>query len=163
MDSLPQSKIKSSRGDRPRFLKLALVLLVFIAAASGMYIWYFLVRPCDVRVVEESSILLLRQRDRYDHTYQFATSTSRDAIVRPVAELQQILMDTQEVTVPACMQTAKNELIDYMGTVIHAFQAFGAHEADSAVRDLIDQSEAHYDSFETEVEAVRECAPFCIP
>jgi hypothetical protein len=61
------------------------------------------------------------------------------------------------------MRTAKNELIDYMGTVIRAFQAFGAQEADSTVRDLIDQSEMHYDDFKMELDAVRECAPFCIP
>lgn len=147
----------------PRFLIPAAVFTVFIVAAAGVYAWYFLIRPCDVHLVEEASMLLVRQRDRYDHTYQFATSASQDAIIRPVAELQQILMDTQEVAVPACMQTAKNELIDYMGTVIHAFQAFGAQEEDSAVRDLIDQSEAHYDNFRTEVEAVRACAPLCIP
>ncbi|MGZ9166863.1 MAG: hypothetical protein ACXW4U_16955 [Anaerolineales bacterium] len=40
------------------------------------------------------------------------------------------------------MGAAKNELIDYMGTVIRAFQAFGAQEADVAFREF---------------------APFCIP
>ena len=72
-------------------------------------------------------------------------------------------MDTQQVAVPVCMRTAKNELIDYMGTVIRAFQAFGAQEDDIAVRDLINQSETHYDRFKTELDAVRECAPFCLP
>ena len=149
---------------RRRFLVLVSVLIVvLIAVAAGTYAWYSLLRPCDVSAVETASILLVRQRDRYDHTYQFATSASREAIVRPVAELQQILMDTQQVAVPVCMRTAKNELIDYMGTVMRAFQAFGAQEADIAVRELINQSETHYDRFKTELDAVRECAPFCIP
>lgn len=128
-----------------------------------MYLWYSLARPCDVSAVEKASALLIRQRDRYDHSYQFAASASADAIVRPVAELQQILMDTQEVVVPVCMQTAKDELIEYMGVVIRAFVAYGAQEADAAVRELIEQSEAHYDNFAVELDAVNKCAPFCLP
>jgi hypothetical protein len=155
-----QEPVQKSR----RFLVLvSALIIVMIAATVGTYTRYAIVRSCDVSAVEAASILLVRQMDRYDHTYQFATSASREAIVRPVAELQQILMDTQEVSVPLCMRTAKNDLIDYMGTVIRAFQAFGAQEADSAVRALIDQSETHYDEFKTELDAVRECAPFCIP
>jgi hypothetical protein len=146
-----------------RFLWIAIPFSIFlIVAAIGSYTWYTVVRPCDINAVNRAAIILLRQRDRYDHTYQFATSAARDAIVRPVGDLQQILMDTQGVPVPSCLQTAKDELIDYMGTVIRAFQAFGAQETDSAVRELIDQSETHYDSFAAELEAVRECAPFCI-
>ena len=72
-------------------------------------------------------------------------------------------MDTQEVGVPACMQTAKTELINYMDAVIRAFHAFGALEADETIRGLKNQSEKHYDNFITELEAVNECAPFCIP
>ena len=136
---------------------------LLIIAASGVYAWYALVRPCDVSAVEKASALLVRQRDRYDHSYQFATSASADAIVRPVAELQQILMDTQEVVVPMCMQPAKDELIEYMGIVIRAFAAYGAQEADAVVRELIDQSEAHYDNFTVELDAVNKCAPFCLP
>ena len=122
-----------------------------------------LIRACDVGAVEEISAILLRQKDRYDHSYQFAASASQDAIVRPVAELQQILMDTQDVVVPACMEAAKTELVSYMGTVIRAFAAYGALETNTTVRELIDQSETHYDNFKKELNAVNECAPFCIP
>jgi hypothetical protein len=144
-------------------LRRFLLLLILLVAATSTYAWYSIYRACEVSAVEKASVLLVRQRDRYDHTYQFATSASRDATVRPVAELQQILMDTQQVGVPVCMQTAKDELIDYMGTVIRAFDAFGAQETDSTVRELINQSETHYDNFATEVEAVKACAPLCIP
>jgi hypothetical protein len=61
------------------------------------------------------------------------------------------------------MQTAKEELVNYMGTVIRAFQAFGAEEAESTIRDMINQSERHYGNFNRELEAVKECAPFCRP
>jgi hypothetical protein len=151
--------MKSPR--RFTFLLSALAAVV-ITAVGGAYSWR-IVRSCEVNAVEQAAILLIRQRDRYDHSYQFAASASQSAIVRPVAELQQILMDTQEVAVPGCIRAAKHELINYMGTVIRAFGAFGAQEADSTVRDLIDQSEMHYDNFATEVETARACAPFCFP
>jgi len=146
-----------------RFLWMAILSSsLLMMTALGLYAWYAVARPCDIAAVEAAAMTLLRQRDRYDHTYQFATSAARDAIVRPVGDLQQILMDTQDVPVPPCMQAAKVELTDYMGTVIRAFQAFGAQETESVVRELINQSEIHYDNFAVEVEAVRACAPFCI-
>jgi hypothetical protein len=138
------------------------VLVLLVLAAVGAYTWYSLQRSCDVNSVKDASERLVRQRNSYDHTYQFATSVAQNAVVRPVADLQQILMDTQDVDVPVCMQTAKEELIDYMRIVIRAFLAYGAQEADTTVRDLLDQSNAHYDKFNSELEEVNQCAPFCI-
>jgi hypothetical protein len=138
------------------------VFVLLVLLAVGTYTWYSLQRSCDVNAVKDASERLVRQRNRYDHSYQFATSVAQNAVVRPVADLQQILMDTQEVQVPGCMQTAKEELIDYMGIVIRAFLAYGAQEADTTVRDLLDQSNAHYDKFNSELKEVNQCAPFCI-
>jgi hypothetical protein len=60
------------------------------------------------------------------------------------------------------MQTAKNELLNYMRTVIRAFQAFGAGEEDAMIRNLVNESNTYFDNFNTELEAVTKCAPFCI-
>lgn len=150
---------KSSRFPLPG----RIIIVLLLVAAVGASTWYSLQSSCEVDAVREASALLVRQRNSYDHTYQFATSASRTSLVHPVTALQQILMDTQDVPVPACMQTAKNELIHYMGAVIRAFQAFGAQEADAVIRDLLDQSDRHYDNFSTELEAVNKCAPLCLP
>lgn len=61
------------------------------------------------------------------------------------------------------MQTAKDELTSYMETVIRAFLAFIAQEPDAMVRNLIDQSEVHYNNFAAKLEAVNRCAPLGIP
>jgi len=147
-----------------RFLLPASVFIVLlIIAAVGTYAWYSLYKPCEVNAVHEASALLVSQRKRYDHVYQFATSASRTSLVYPITVLQQILMDTQEVVVPACMQTAKNELISYMRGVNQAFQAFGAGEAYTTIKGLLDESFTHFDKFTAELKAVNKCAPFCIP
>jgi hypothetical protein len=155
----PEPVRKSSRF----LLPASIVIILLIVAAVGTYAWYTLSNPCEVNAVKEASAFLVGQMKRYDHAYQFAATASRTSLVRPVSVLQQIQMDTLEVDVPACMQTAKNELIDYMGAVNRAFQAFGAQEADITIKGLINQSERHYANFTTELAAVNKCAPFCLP
>ena len=160
--ALPESRNFVKKRNR-RLWSMGVVIVLLLVAAVGGYTWYSLQRTCDMDAVKDASDRLVRQRNSYDHTYQFATSVSRNAVVRPVAELQQILMDTQDVDVPACMQTAKTELIDYMDTVIRAFLAYGAQESDATVRDLLDQSDTHYENFKRQLDTVKECAPFCVP
>ena len=146
-----------------RFLWMAGVSIVFLViGAVGAYVRYYLPRTCEVTAVEEASVILVSQVKRYDDVYQVATDAPQDAVHIPVSVLQQTLMDTQQVVVPACMRTAKQELINYMGTVIRAFSAYAAREADATVRDLITQSQAHFDLFRTELSAVKKCAPRCI-
>lgn len=138
-----------------------LMFVVVLLIAAGGYTSH-LRSNCNVQAVEEASALLLRQRNRYDHSYQFAVTAARDATVRPVGELQQILMDTKELTVPACVQAAKDELILYMGTVIRAFVAYGEGQPDGTVRGLVDESQTYYDDFSAELDAVNACTPLCI-
>ena len=150
---------KSSRFPLPAGAFIVLLLI----AALGTYTWYSLHRSCEVQAVEEASAILVSQTKRYDDVYQVATNAFQTSLDPPVITMQQILMDTQEVVVPACLQTAKNELINYMGVVIRAFRAYAAQEADATVRGLITQSNAHYDNFITELRAVKKCAPYCFP
>ncbi|HSL31061.1 MAG TPA: hypothetical protein VK900_17810 [Anaerolineales bacterium] len=160
----PELEMKGTRqrSNRRRWLAGAVVALLVLVSAGG-YAWYYSQTSCDVRAVERASTRLLQQLDSFDHSYQFAVTASRRAIVRPVEELQQIFMDTQQVRVPACMAAPRDQLLDYMETVIRAFVAYGANEPDSTVRSLIDASDTHYDNFRRELRAVGECAPFCIP
>ncbi len=147
-----------------RFLFLASVFsTVIIMAAVGIYAWAHLFNPCEVDAVKEASTFLITQLKTYDSQYQFTTTVYQDGIGPPLYKLQQIFMDTQAVAVPVCMQTTKNELLNYMRTVIRAFQAFAAGDADTTIRDLVNQSNTYYDNFRSELEAVNKCAPFCIP
>ena len=158
MEHPEQIKLQGAVQTSRRFLWPAVVLTLTLLFVTGAYAFR---RSCDVNAVKEASARLIRQRNSYDHSYQFATSASPNAIVRPVAELQQILMYTQDVPVPVCMQTAKEELVNYMRIVIRAFQAYGAQEPEAAVRDLIEQSNTHYNNFNREMDAVHHCAPYC--
>ena len=62
-----------------------------------------------------------------------AADGTRDLIGYPVTVMQKILMDTQEIDVSDCKKRAKNSLIQYMGDVIRAFQAFKAEEPNAMI------------------------------
>jgi hypothetical protein len=150
-----------------RFLNFLLLsgtfLLLLILAGAGVYARYIYPPLCEADSVRAASSLLSIQLERYDHAYQFATSASADSLVHPVSTLQQIMMDTQEIDVPVCMQRTQKELVGYMVSVLRAFQAYGASETEENIRNLLDRSDKHYANFQKELEAVNECAPFCFP
>jgi|SRR5688572_1759939 len=150
---------------KPNWLLRAVTALVvlLIVTAAGTYIWITFFNPCKVDAVQDASALLTSQLNRYDDLFQATTGVYKNSVVLPVTMLQQIVMDTNDVAVPACMQSSKNELINYMQMVIRAFHAFGAGESDAVVRELIAQSNSHYLNFTTELDAVNKCAPFCFP
>ena len=158
----PKSRQPVQRSKRILWIASALVVLL-LAAAAGMYTWFFVYNACEVEAVQDASAFLTGQLNTYDQLYQVATTASRTSPDHPVNTLKQIFMDTQQVPVPACMGTAKQELIDYMGTVISAFQAYRSGAADAAVVDLIKQSNVQYENFQAELEAVNKCAPYCLP
>lgn len=147
-----------------RFRWLVGAMIVFLLSVPvGIYAWRYVYNPCEVSDVQEASGLLRIQLKTYDQVFQVVTTASRTAPDHPVNTLKQILMDTQEIAVPACMRTAKNELLHYMGTVILAFDAYRSGEADTQILDLIKQSDSQYSRFRAELRTINECAPFCLP
>jgi len=155
---IPEAKEHVQKSPRFRWLLAGFLALMIAAAVSG-YVLYSLRTSCEVNAVKQASTFLTTQLNLYDRVYQVATTASRTTPDHTVNTLKQIVMDTQEIAVPGCMQTAKGELIHYMGTVILAFEAYRAGEADAAVLDLIRRSEAQYANFKGEFKAVDECAP----
>ncbi len=154
---LGTQKLKSLRSLAGRLLAL-----IIVAAAGTLYARYSLRSSCDVNAVKETSTILVTQQRMYDRVYQVAVTALRNTPDHPVNTLKLILMDTQELDVPGCMQTAKKELVDYMGTVILAFDAYRAGQADANVRDLVQQSDAQYANFRAQLREIDECAPYCI-
>jgi hypothetical protein len=147
-----------------RFLLPASVFIVLsILAAVGVYAWYYRYNSCDVKAVEDASTFLVSQLNTYDAQFQFTTTVNPAGLTIPVNVLQQIFMNTQSFAVPVCMQPAKNELTSYMQTVIRAFKAYESQEGTATIGDLLRQSDVYYDNFNSELEAVNQCAPFCAP
>lgn len=139
-------------------------IILSMLAAGGVYSWYVYYRPCEVNVVQETSTLLISQMKMYDDVYvSAAAAPSRGSTLYPVSVMQKILVDTQQIDVPYCMQTAKVELISYMGDAIRAFHAYEAQEENVVIKNLLDSSYAHIRVFIQELDEVEACAPLCFP
>lgn len=138
------------------------VLGLVVAAVAGIYGWRYVYNPCEVDIVQESSTFLETQLKSYDHLYQVATGATPATVDAPLQVMQQIFMDTQATGVPACMQSAKNNLLHYMETVIRAFRAWEVGESNSTIGRLLSESDIYYENFREELDTINECAPFCI-
>ena len=138
------------------------VLGVMVVAALGVYAWYAVYGPCTRGTVNTASTALFEQVAAFEAAYQAAASATPIGLMGPVTSMQQTLWDTREVTVPACMQFARNELIISMESAIRAFLAVMNGESRETVEGLLQDSQAHLDIFATELETVNKCAPFCL-
>ena len=165
MDKQTQPQVTQTAAQRSSRFSLWAGALAFllIVAAGGTYVWYAIPRSCEVEAVQETSAILVSQMKRYDDVYIPATAGTRTSLEYPLAVMQQILVDTDQLEVPACMRTAKDELVNYMAVVIRAFEAFKAGEPGATIQGLLDDSYAHVRAFRLELDAVNECAPFCLP
>jgi hypothetical protein len=144
-----------------RFWFLAGVFLFLLLAVVVLYGRNSF--SCEVEAVENASALLLAQMTHYDDVYVSATNGTRESIDYPVKVMQQVLVDTQEIEVPACLRAARGELVDYMRNVVRAFQAFQNEDTDDTVKGFLDESYAHVRVFLSELERVKRCAPYCMP
>ena len=138
------------------------VLGVMVVAALGVFAWYAVYGPCTRGNVNTVSKALFEQVAAFEQAYQAAASASPVQLMGPLTSMQQILWDTREVVVPACMQLARNELITSMESAIRAFLAVMNGETEETVQELIQDSRTHLENFATEMESVNKCAPFCL-
>jgi hypothetical protein len=161
--AMPEEKNVAQKSHRNPLIIGTLIFILFVLT-SGAYTWYSNYHSCDASAVQEASTLLISQMRMYDDVYiSAAAAPSRGSTIYPVGVMQKILMDTQQVDVPVCMNTAKNELIGYMGDAIRAFHAYEAQEENATVKGWLDSSYAHVRKFIQELDDVKACAPYCRP
>ena len=144
-------------------MRIGVLIVLFAFAAAGVTSWYFFSNPCEADSVEQAATLLITQMRQYDNVYASAANGTRTSVEYPVTVMQQILVDTKDVDVPVCMQTAKSELLDYMGDAIRAFRAFQAEEPNGTIQNFLNSSYGHVRAFRVELDAVKECMPYCMP
>ena len=142
-------------------LLVGIPMLILIVAAVSIYTWFYLYGPCGVNQVQTASTALLQQMNEFAAAYQSAPSLLPVALIGPVTQMQQTLMNTREVKVPGCLQTARNELLSSMESAIRAMLAIMESKPDATVTGLMDDSTTSLDNFMTEIEAVDRCAPLC--
>lgn len=149
---------------KPRRFPIVLgaVLVILLVAAVGVYTWFALYGPCSRENVKTAATALFKQASAFEQAFQSIASTAPIGLIGPVTQMEQTLLDTRGVAVPACMQVAKNELATSMESEIRAFLAIMNQEPEKHVKDLMQDSRTHIENFANEIEAVNKCAPFCL-
>ena len=143
-------------------ITIAAVLGIMVVGALGVYAWYAVYGPCTRGAVDTASTALFEKVAAFESVYQAAASATPVGLMGPVTQMQQILWDTRELTMPVCMQVARSELITAMESAIRAFLAIMTGESRETVEGLLQDSTTHLDNFAAELESVNQCAPFCI-
>lgn len=88
---------------------------------------------------------------KWNDANRLADSTSRIALSGPVGNLQAIKREASSITVPACLDEAKQSLLDGMGANIEGFMIFMANENNLGkiyAADYFDKSREHFKKFE---------------
>lgn len=139
----------------------AVVVAIMVVGAVSVYTWFGLYGPCGRGTVGRASEALFDQVKAFDEAYQSAASAAPNGLMGPVTQMQQALWDTREVSVPACMQVAQMELVTSMESAIRAVVAGMEGKSEETIQGLLEDSKTHLETFTTELEAVKKCAPFC--
>jgi hypothetical protein len=161
MDNLEQREKQLKQRKTLSDLLIVLVAALCILVIGGGVGWHYFYGPCGVTRVEDAGHVLRDQVQVYDDAYNIAASTARISLAGPVAELQRILRETENIEVPSCMEKAKNELVLSIDDSVKAFLAFMSEESDIAVGSLLDSSVTHLGNFNKEMDVVDACKPFC--
>lgn len=147
---------------RARWVVGALVFLVILAAGRQLALSQ-LARSCEVEAVKEATAVLVSLTDRFDDVYSSAANGTPTSLEYPISVMQQTLMDTQQVELPACMENVRYELVGYMDAVIRAFRAYAADEPNANVEANLENSYSHIKDATQELDRIEQCAPYCLP
>jgi hypothetical protein len=141
-------------------LLIILSVLLCILVVGGGIGWHYFYGPCGLSRVKQGGLALADQFDAYHDAYNIAESTARIALAGPVLQLQQVERSTALVAVPPCMERAKEELVQANDATVQAFLAFMSQN-DFEVDAYLSQSDSHLAEFQTQLEAIEKCKPFC--
>ncbi len=138
------------------------VLLVGIIVGA-IYINWYNNGPCGVKAVEEGVKLLDDQYDVFKDALAIAGSTSRISLSGPIADLQEIGRDTEDIEVTECLIPARSWLVYSIDKYTTAFLKFTSNEDDDVVSAWITGASSALDSYLEEISRVQECTPNCEP
>jgi hypothetical protein len=151
-------------------LKTILIIvgaIIVIGGALGGYFWnksrqeYIHKGPCGIDLVNAANSEMSDIFVRWTDADNLAKSTPRVGLAAQIQTLQQIKRDSQKITVPTCLQNARDELGQGMDNAINAYIAFMGQEDDAVVNQNFTFATNNLKNYSTEIDRVMACAPDC--
>lgn len=92
---------------------------------------------------------------QWDDANAVAKSAARIALAGPVANLQALRRQVQDVQAPPCAFLAKQRLIDAMDNTINGYMAFMQQKPENTVNQFFDQADHSMRDFSKELQALK--------
>jgi hypothetical protein len=107
--------------------------------------------PCSQSNREKCADELDRLARKFFDGAKLANSTPRVSLGPMVADLQATRRDTEDLKVPACAESSKMTLVDYMNAAIEGYRLFMAQETDTKVNATFDEAIKNLESYRAAV------------
>lgn len=91
----------------------------------------------------------------WDDANAVTKSAARIALAAPVAKLQSLRRETENIQAPQCAFLVKQRLIDAMDNTINGYLAFMAQKPDNQVSQYFDQANRSMNDFSKELQALK--------
>lgn len=153
----PTPAVTKKKSGLPRIM----LVLAGILLAAAAIAWYWFYGPCGITRVDQAIEALSSNNDDFWKTTQLASSTSRIALSGPVQHLQEINQQTEDLSVPTCLEEAKQSYSRSQQETIEGFLAFMAEESDALVESKLHNATTYLGTYQLQIETVMKCAPFC--
>lgn len=160
MAETPQVQIERAAPRKPgrSLLVTGIALAILLAGGLG---WNYYYGPCGVfrvrSTTEEFSTLIDEWKDALD----LAGATPRMTLSGPLAEMQSVRRNAENLEVPACMRHIHTNLISGMDNALEGFYAFGQQKPDTVVEGYFRSANGILQNVADGLIAVSNCAPSC--
>jgi hypothetical protein len=92
--------------------------------------------------------------ERFADAVSLAGSTPRISLSEPIANLQEIRRDAEDLEVPSCLEDAHAQLIEYMDAYVEAYLSFLSDADDAIVQVLFRMGDTAYNEYAAELNAL---------
>lgn len=158
---LPLGPPKKSKGIRKWVLAIVLFPIVAFILVVGGFAWYYYYGPCGMLRVQDSTQLLLNIQKRWDSSLILATTSNRLVLTEPLVKLDEIRQELIGISVPVCMQGAKENLQNSMRATIEAYISFLQYVSENDIRQKFNIAAKEMGEYVRKMQEVHNCAPFC--
>lgn len=116
---------------------------------------------CGVDQVNRAIEEMEKIHDRYADDFDLANNTGRISLSPVVSKMQEKYQDVRDLSVPACLNDARDYLSSSMKQNTEGFLSFMAQDADSVVTSYFKKGSNLLDRYIDEKQKVLKCAPDC--
>ncbi|HCU57456.1 MAG TPA: hypothetical protein DF984_04395 [Anaerolineaceae bacterium] len=116
---------------------------------------------CPSEISSESIDQLMLLHDAFVDYYNVAGATGRAYLAPPVLAMQEVKQEVSALTVPTCLEVAKDNLIKGMDYNVDGYLAFMKEEGNIAINEEFENGDKYLELFYDNISEILDCLPDC--